>query len=296
MPCPLPLAPRNTHRAKANDLVFLFLASSAARACTSYRWPPAGVFAAGACTTSGGPHPPHRDRRSSAPLAQPHPRNMPCARKRAVQPNQTRAAAQLATSCADSPRRLPGAACHTDRTDRQTSLTPAVASPIVRTRQSRDRKFRPNAGISDSLEVPDAADLTTPTRRGTTEIMAKKGCAFERDQYRCQYCGLAGMPASRTRWPCRWISWCCGSCAGKKDDLETWWFAAASNLIMWHVYRNFRMKLAAYVLVATCWAKPGKQRAGRAAQVAKISKARSATRNPKPRRLPWWCLPLNCGS
>jgi hypothetical protein len=47
----------------------------------------------------GDSSPPHKDRRSSAPLAQHHPRNMPCARKRAVQPNQTRAAFQLVTDC-----------------------------------------------------------------------------------------------------------------------------------------------------------------------------------------------------
>jgi len=62
--------------------------AAAARNCTSYRRPPAGAFAFTSATTSGrGFIPPQIDRRSSLPIAQPHPRKSPLPAATANRPN-----------------------------------------------------------------------------------------------------------------------------------------------------------------------------------------------------------------
>jgi hypothetical protein len=68
MPCPLSLGPRYRIELKPNNPFLLFLASHQRQ--------------------GGNSSPPKKDRLNSLPIAQPHPRNMLCARKRAVQPDQ----------------------------------------------------------------------------------------------------------------------------------------------------------------------------------------------------------------
>jgi hypothetical protein len=102
MPCPLSLAPRKTHPAETKPTCsFLFFASHEREvrgiptplkgrsqfpftyAVSSAQHPSTPQLRQGADSS-----PPYKDRRSSRPIAQPHPRNMLCARKRALKPNK----------------------------------------------------------------------------------------------------------------------------------------------------------------------------------------------------------------
>jgi hypothetical protein len=84
----VPAAPRNRIQQKPNNLFILFLRIAQAPGEFIPTTKPTDRNSLPlACPEARRPQP-YFVARSSTPLAQFHPRNMPCARKRAVQPNQ----------------------------------------------------------------------------------------------------------------------------------------------------------------------------------------------------------------
>ena len=123
-------------------------------------------------------------------------------------------------------------------------------------------------------------DLTTLTlvERPVTKEEGLR--ILERDQYRCQYCGLDGMASFENALAMSVDFVVPRARKGKKDDRNLVACCRSCNLIKGtRVYRNFD-EAKAYVLARRdVLGKAWEDKKGRAAQSREVSKARSATRN-----------------